>query len=156
MTDKKIRVLNLEGVRVGFKNFSGRETAFNNEGDRNFVAFLDFDLAQELAQQGWNIKFPDQPETDDSGELIREPYLPIKVSYKHQAPSVYLIDIENNHKTVLDEATVNLADSSTLLPSDLIINASHWNVNGKSGIKAYLKTAYLNIEPSPFFAKYGF
>ena len=156
MTDKSIRVLNLEGVRIGFKNFAGREQQFNDEGDRNFVAFLDFDKAQELASLGWNVKFPDQPEQDDSGEIVREPYLPIKVSYKHQPPSVYLIDVENNHKTILDEATVHLADATTLLHSDLIINASHWTVNGRSGIKAYLKTAYLNIEPSPFFAKYGF
>lgn len=156
MTDKSIRVLNLGDVRIGFKNFSGREGKFNAEGDRNFVVFLDFDKAQELASLGWNVKFPDQPEQDDSGEIVREPYLPVSVSYKHQPPTVYLVDVENNHKTVLDEATVNLADSTTIVTSDLIINASHWSVNGNSGIKAYLKTAYLNIEPSPFFAKYGF
>ena len=156
MTDKSIRVLNLGDVRIGFKNFSGREGKFNAEGDRNFVVFLDFDKAQELASLGWNVKFPDQPEQDDSGEIVREPYLPVAVSYKHQPPTVYLVDVENNHKTVLDEATVNLADSTTIINSDLIINASHWAVNGQSGIKAYLKTAYLNIEPSPFFAKYGF
>ena len=156
MTDKSIRVLNLGDVRIGFKNFSGREGKFNAEGDRNFVVFLDFDKAQELASLGWNVKFPDQPEQDDSGEIVREPYLPVSVSYKRQPPTVYLVDVENNHKTVLDEATVNLADSTTIVTSDLIINASHWSVNGNSGIKAYLKTAYLNIEPSPFFAKYGF
>jgi hypothetical protein len=36
-----VKPLSLENVRIGFRNFEGREGQYNKSGDRNFVVFLE-------------------------------------------------------------------------------------------------------------------
>ena len=78
----------LEGFRIGYKNFSGKPDQFNREGDRNFVVFLDEETADILEKDGWNVKRP-KPSPDP--EVVREPYLPIKVNFNGRPPTVVTI-----------------------------------------------------------------
>ena len=146
--------LSLENVRIGFRNFEGREGQYNKAGDRNFVVFQDRKFAEELAAEGWNIKFPRESEGRvDPDEPGRDPYLPVTVSFDNYPANVFLISNGNPTKLTGDEAS--MLDWAEIENVDLVLRPYEWSVNRNSGIKAYLKSGYFTIVTDRFAQKYG-
>lgn len=140
----------MEDVRIFFKNFSGKEDMYNRAGNRNFcVAIDDLDEAERLASMGWNIK---RTRPNEDGES--QPYIQVAVNYKNIEPNIYMITGKN--KVRLSESTVGNLDSADIKTVDLIISPYNWEVNGKSGVKAYCKTMYVTIDEDVFAGKYSF
>lgn len=150
----KVKPLSLESVKIGFRNFEGREGIYNKAGDRSFAVFLDRQLADELAREGWNIKYPkDNQDHADPDENPRDPFLTVSVGFDYYPPNVFLIS--NGVPTRLHEQEVAMLDWAELENVDLVIRPYEWSVNRNSGIKAYLKSGYFTIVTDQFQAKYG-
>lgn len=144
------KTLNIENAHIMFKNFSGKGSQFNREGDRNFcVRIDDADLARGLRNEGWNVKQLRPRDEDEEGTY----YLQVKVSFKVSPPRVYMI--AGKKKTLLDEEAINSLDYAEIQSADVIITPYNWEINGKKGVKAYLKIAYITIEQDAFAAKYA-
>ena len=148
-----VKPLNIADARIGFRNFEGREGLYNKSGDRSFVVFLDDETAKTLFEEGWNVKFPKEREGIDPEEDDRSPHLQVSVSFDNYPANVFLIS--NDNPTRLDESEVSMLDWAELSNVDLVIRPYTWEVNGKSGIKAYLKAGYFTIITDMFAAKYG-
>lgn len=148
MSNERIPNLSVENAHIIFRNFAGKESKFNPKGKRNFCLLLDYDDAEEMKAQGWNVKTLAPRDPDDAPQ----PYIQVAVAFENYPPNVWLIS--GNKKTKLDEDTVSVLDYAEIENVDLIINPSHWEVSGKSGIKAYLKTAYITIVENEFEKKY--
>lgn len=101
----KQNVLNLEGVRIGFRNFAGEEGRYNKKGDRNFVVFLDDAEADKLEADGWNVKSPKPNDDIDPEEDTRQAYLPVSLNFNGFPPKVVVIADGNATKLGEDEVT---------------------------------------------------
>jgi hypothetical protein len=138
----------IENAKIGFRNFSGEGGKFNPAGRRNFCVFLEDDLARVLEEDGWNVRWLEPKEKADE----RKPYLQVAVSYDNIPPKIVLIS--GKGKTTLNEGTINILDWAEIESVDLIIRPYNWEVSGKSGIKAYIKSMYVTIVEDEFESKY--
>lgn len=142
----------MEEVRIVFRNFAGKEGQYNREGDRNFAVLLDDTVANAMAEDGWNIKWlkPREPSEEDEGP---QAYLQVSVNFKGRPPRIVMIT--GRGRTNLDESSIEMLDWADIRNVDLIVRPYEWNVNGKTGIKAYLQSIYVTIEEDELEKKYA-
>lgn len=150
---KVIGNITIENAKIGLRNFLGREKQFNAAGKRNFCVFFnpdtDGDIIQRLIDDGWNVKWTKPRDEED----VPKPYIQVAVAFGEYPPSIWLVTSQS--KTKLDETTVGLLDTAEIANVDLIIRPYNYNVRGQMGVKAYLKTMYVNIVEDAFASKYA-
>lgn len=150
MSYKNIDNIAIEDAQIIFRNFAGAESQYNRAGNRNFNVIIDDpDMAQKLIEDGWNIKQL-KPRDDEEMPKYR---LEVSVAFGNFPPNIFMVTKHN--KTKLDEESVAALDYAELKTVDLVIRPYQWDVNGKQGIKAYLKTGYFVVEEDEFAAKYA-
>ena len=147
--------INIENAKIIFRNFSGKKSQYNREGDRNFnVIIPDAKKAQQLIADGWNIRVREPREEGDEPEYR----LPVSVSFTYKPPKVVMVT--KRKQTQLDEDTIGILDQADIRTVDLTISPYNWKMkdrdgNESSGVKAYLKTMYAVLEEDAYADKYA-
>lgn len=150
MATRKVEgLITIEDARIGFKNFSGAPDRFNKDGGKkSFCVFLDKTLAEDLMAKGWNIKWLSARDEDEDDQG----YIQVAVAFQYP-PKIVMIS--SGRRTVLNEMTVGLLDKVSFKTADLTITPYNWEMNGRTGVKAYLKTLYVVLEEDEFESKYA-
>lgn len=145
--------INIEGARLIFRNFQGKKSDYNEEGNRNFGVLLDEELAERLKEDGWKVKYL-RPREDDPDQ-IKQPWLPVRIKFNPYPPIAVLINSRGKKK--LDEETIDQLDWSVIKNCDLIIRPYNYPaIKGRpAGVSAYLKAIYVTISEDQFAQKYS-
>lgn len=139
----------MENAKIRFRNFAGRPDEYTREGDRSFALVIeDEDLADKLREDGWNVKMR-LPKEEGAEPWY---YLKVKVNFDGIPPKV--VEVTSRNRVALNEDTVGILDTAELKSVDVEVSPYHWEIGGRRGITAYLKTMYATIEEDPFAAKY--
>lgn len=154
MADRKVTSnLKIEGAGLMFRNFQGKGTEFNEEGNRNFGVRLTDEMAEVLKKDGWNVKYL-KPREDDP-DHYEQPWLSVKVKFENFPPTTVLIN--SRGRVNLDEESIEQLDWCRIKNCDLII--SPYNYSGfrgrPGGVAAYLKAIYVTIEEDELEQKYA-
>jgi len=166
MSDQRRRIpdVSIEDARIIFRNFAGSPTRFNPEGGkRTFSVILPDEIAQDMINDGWNVKeIPPRDPDDEPGHRLE-----VTVSFPRNAqippPAVNLITSRgrtllgswDDRKQEWDLSDLKMLDWAEIEKVDLKIRARNWDVNGNSGVKAYLKAIYVTIREDELEQKYA-
>lgn len=142
-------IVEINDTRIFFRNFAGKEGQYNRAGDRNFCVEIPVEQARAMEDEGWNIKWREPREEGD--ELQAQ--MKVSLRFDNFPPTIY--QVTGNHKTRLNEKTVENLDWADIINVDLAVRPYRWEVNGMSGIKAYVKYMYVTIEEDAFADKYA-
>ena len=146
--ERQLQPVVLEGRRILFRNFSGEEGRFNARGQRNFNVLLEDEEAEAMLADGWNVKYLQPREEGDKPQARLE----VSVHFGRNPPRIILIT--SRGKTPLDESMVSLLDWADIENVDMIVRPYEWEVNGRRGVKAYLKSIYVTIREDALELKY--
>jgi hypothetical protein len=102
-----------------------------------------------MLEDGWNVKRLRPREEDEPGDLS----IKVTVSYKGKPPR--LVMITSRGRTALDEETAGMLDFAEFETVDVILNPYNWEVQGKSGTTAYLKTIFVVLREDELEKKYA-
>lgn len=150
----------LEGVRLIFRNFTGKEGQYNREGDRNFGVIIPNDTPEaqrtleQMVADGWNVKFLKPREEDEEEVETETPWLPVKIGYGKGRPPLVMV-ISDNRRKPMDEDTIDLLDWAEITNVDLIVRPYNYDVGGRTGISAYVQSMYVTIEEDALAKKYA-
>ncbi len=146
----------IEDAEIIFPNFSGRPSKYNKEGDRNFCVVIDDpDVAQDLANAGWNVRIR-KPHDDDEAPSH---YIPVAISFR-SFPSIPPADVRlitGNNMAHLDENSISVLDGAEAIHIDLTIRPRYFtdDKTGEERIKAYLHDMYVTVAKNRLAEKYA-
>ena len=144
-------ILQIDDARIIYRNFAGRASKFNREGDRNFALVIPTqELAEQLQDQGWNVKIKAPREEGDTPLMT----LAVKIKFNERGPVAYLRS--NGDMIRLDEESIACLDDVDIAGVDLDIRPYDWELpSGSTGRTAYLHSICVTQDVDRFAARYN-
>lgn len=149
MVNENLTIENANIGRGGFRNFAGVKGPYNPNCKRTFTVLLDEATGQQLEEMGWHIRWREP--RDDQDDRIA--LLQVEVKFGDYPPKIMLIS--GGNRTLLDESNIAILDTAEIAKCDLIIRPYNWEVNGSSGVKAYVKSMYVTLSDDDFGGRYA-
>lgn len=135
-------------VKLPFQNFQGLEKKYNPKGSKNFNFIIDDpEVAREMEEEGWNVKWLKAREEDD----VDRAHLEVGVRFDGPFPPKITLIREGGRTRIGDEEVETLAWLE-LSEIDIVIRPFEWE---PGRLKAYLKTMVATVIEDEVERKYA-
>lgn len=154
----KTENLVIENAEIIFRNFRGIDRGYNPKHEKSFSLLMRperFDIDAMIAD-GWNLKKL-KPREGHEEEAVNY-HLPVTVRFDNFPPKIFLVTKVSSEdekpryrKTLLDEESAFMIDTAEI--RNVNVEISHgktYDFNGMVGIKAFLKTMYIELVEDRF------
>lgn len=149
----KLKIENLSNRNIIFRNFSGRPSQYNKNGDLKFTLVINSpEDAQRLASYGWNVKI--KPPRNDGEEPFCTLDVRIRMDLDFAKPKIKMFT--RNGSVWIDETRIKTFDDAEFEKVDLVLRQYAWkNGRGESGVSAQLSEMYARIQEGILEAKWA-
>lgn len=111
----------LKNVKIGYKNFSGRPSAYNIEGNRNFCVFLTDKQMAELKSLGCPVKTISDKSGVKHNVLIIRVLCPLDRRFFSSLLPDVTVKIRGQKDTPISLDKINVMDSLTVYGANLTV-----------------------------------
>lgn len=148
----RLKIENLGNRNIIYRNFSGRPSQYNRDGDMKFSIVIDPENAQKLASYGWNVKI--KPPRNDEEEPFCTLDVKIRLDLAWARPKIK--QFTRNGSVWIDEDNIGNFDDAEFETVDLVLRQYAWkNGRGETGISAQLSEMYARIAEGVLEAKWA-
>lgn len=140
----------IENTHLRYPNFAGNASTYNPAGKRTFCVDIPEDMVDKLVADGWNIRQTNPRDPDETPVYFTQ-----CVANFDRIPTPNVWRVSSESKVRLTESNVGILDYDDIEYCDVVLQPYHWEFNGKSGTKGYLKSLYAVVMEDPFSAKYN-
>ncbi|MBE6724921.1 MAG: hypothetical protein E7576_06965 [Ruminococcaceae bacterium] len=151
--DNKLKIENLSNRNIIYRNFSGRTSQYNKNGDLKFTIVIgDQDAAQMLSSYGWNVKV--KPPRNEGEEPFCTLDVKIRLDLDWARPKIK--QFTRGGSVWIDASNIKNFDDAEFETVDLVLRQYAWsNGRGESGISAQLSEMYARIAEGVLEAKWA-
>lgn len=149
----KLKIENLSNRNIIFRNFSGKPTQYNKNGDLKFTLVInDPETAQKLVSYGWNVKV--KPPRNEGEDPFCTLDVRIRLDLEWARPKIK--QFTRTGSVWIDEANIKNFDDAEFETVDLVLRQYAWkNGRGESGVSAQLSEMYARIAEGVLEAKWA-
>lgn len=149
----RLQIENLTNRNIIYRNFSGKPSQYNKNGDRKFTIVIDDpEVAQRLSSYGWNIKV--RPSKNDGEEPFCTLDVRVRLDLEWAKPKIK--QFTRNSSMWVTEGNIGNFDDVEFERVDIVLRQYAWkNVRGESGIAAQLSEMYAKIAEGVLEAKWA-
>lgn len=144
-----VKIYNAYILPGKWRNFAGEKNRYNQNGLSVFNIRFSEEQGRELEDCGWPVKWDEPREEGD----IPQPRLQISFRFDMYPPEIYQMNSNGDMERLSEDGISNL-DWADIDYANLTLHGSHWEVNGKCGIKPYLKRMCVWIDEDDIFERH--
>ena len=148
----KLKIENLANRDIIYRNFSGRTSQFNKNGNLKFTIVIDPNVADRLEKNGWNIKR--RPSKNDENEEFCT--LEVRVRFDLSFAKPRIKQFTRSGCVDISEDNVGNFDNAEFETADVVLRQYLWSTPaGDSGVSAQLSEMYVRLQEGVLESKWA-